>query len=287
MTQPRAELSFFERDDNDQGALVPTAMARSLWRDDQMHGVATSGALARRIERTVSEAGRGELVPARYTVDLFRPASMEACRTTATIVREGPRLVLVDAVLSQRRDGADVPVARASCLFLAPSTEPAGHVWEPSERPGPPPLEVVPVSQGPHVPWFGSEESDWSQDFRTLQNPGRKATWQTAVPLLVDEEVTPFQAVASIADSTSMVTNWGSRGVEHINCDITLTLARRPAGTEIGIAALDRVSSAGIAVGTAQVYDRQGPLGTSLVTSLANARRTVDFTEHDFTGSGA
>lgn len=277
---PRAELNFFERAGDD---LVPTAMAQSLWRTDQMHGVATSGALARSVEQAVKDAGRAELVPARYTVDLFRPASMGPCRTTATIVREGRRLALLDAVLTQ----GDVPVARASVLFLKPTTDPAGSVWQPAERPGPPPVEVAPVGQGPHVPYFGSEETGWSQDFRRNQNASRKFTWQTGVPVVAGEPSTPFQAVASIADSTSMVTNWGSNGVEYINCDITLTLARRPVGVEVGLSAVDWVGSDGIAVGTAHVFDRQGPLGTSLVTSLANSKRTVDFTQHDFTGSGA
>jgi hypothetical protein len=79
-----------------------------------------------------------------------------------------------------------------------------------------------------------------------------------------------------------MVTNWGSNGVEYINTDITLTLARLPAGREIGLSAVDRVSHHGIAVGTATVFDRQGRLGTTVVSSIANAKRTVDFEVHDF-----
>jgi hypothetical protein len=79
-----------------------------------------------------------------------------------------------------------------------------------------------------------------------------------------------------------MVTNWGSNGVEYINTDITLTLARLPEGREIGLVATDRVSHEGIAVGTATVFDRRGRLGTSVVTSIANAKRSVDFEVHDF-----
>jgi hypothetical protein len=278
------ELSFFERHGDE---LVPTPMAQSLWREDQMHGVATSGALARRLEQTIAAAGRRDLVPARYTVDLFRPASMGPCRTTASVVREGRRLMLVDAVLTQQLDEGEVAVARATALFLSPSSAPGGDVWQPAERPAPPPAEVAPPSSGPHVPWFATEETGWSQDFRKNQNASRKSTWQTGVPVVAGEPTTPFQAVASIADSTSMVTNWGSNGVEYINSDITLTLARLPLWLEVGLTAVDWVGCDGVAVGTAAVFDRQGPLGTSLVTSLANAKRTVDFTEHDFTGSGA
>ena len=122
----------------------------------------------------------------------------------------------------------------------------------------------------------------WTPSFADHQNASRKQTWQTGVPIVAGEVPTPFQAVASIADSTSMVTNWGSGGVEYINADISLTLARLPASLEIGLAATDRVDVDGVAVGTAAVFDRRGPLGTAVVSSLANAARSVDFTVHDF-----
>lgn len=274
-------LSFFTRAAGSAtGAevLQPLEVAQSLWGTGQLHGVAVSGALARAAERAVEEAGRSELRPARYTVDLFRPAHVEPCRVTTAVVRESARLCLVDAVLLQ----GDVAVARASTLFLKP-TEPApGEVWEPEESFGPPPLDLAPVGDDPRVPLFWSEGVGWAPSFGDHQNGGRKATWQTGVPVLDDEPISPFVAVASVADATSMVTNWGSEGVTHINTDITLTLARVPVSLEVGLAAVDRVSADGIAVGTAVVFDRAGRLGSAMVSSMANARRAVDFEENDF-----
>ena len=83
-----------------------------------------------------------------------------------------------------------------------------------------------------------------------------------------------------------MVTNWGANGVEYINTDIALTLAREPAGIEIGLAATDRVERDGIAVGTATMFDREGPLGTVIVAALANARRTVNFAHVEYSDDG-
>jgi hypothetical protein len=83
-----------------------------------------------------------------------------------------------------------------------------------------------------------------------------------------------------------MVSNWGSNGVEYINTDITLTLAREPDGTEIGLLATDRVEHDGIAVGTAAVFDRTGPLGTVIIAALANARRTVDLGSVTYSDDG-
>ena len=269
------QLSFFTSDGD---ALVPTDLAQSLWSEDQMHGVALSGALARTLERTVAELGRDDLRPARYSVDLFRAARMEPCRTHAVVVREGRRLCLVDVTLEQ----GDTPVARASGLFLAPSEAAPGEVWEPASDLAPPPLDLAPVSDEPRVPLFHSEGVGWDSSFASHQNGGRKMTWQSAVPVVAGERPSPFVAVASIADSASMVTNWGSEGVEHINTDISLALARLPEGLEVGLAALDRVSSDGIASAVAAVFDRRGRLGSVTVSSLANAKRSVDFEVHDF-----
>ena len=270
------QLSFFTRGDGN--ALVPTELACSLWSDDQVHGVALSGALARSLEHAVVETGRSDLRAARYTVDLFRAARMQPCRIRTVVVREGRRLCLVDAILEQD----DEPVARASGLFLAPSEPAPGEVWEPDTVFDPPPLELAPVSDEPRVPLFSSERLGWSTSFAEHQNGDRKMTWQTGMPVIPEERPSPFVAAASVADAASMVTNWGSNGVEQINTDITLTLARPPAGLEIGLAAVDRVSSEGIAVGTAVVFDRQGRLGAAVVSSLSNAKRTVDFAVHDF-----
>jgi hypothetical protein len=262
------DLSFFRAD----GALlVPTELAQSMWDTDQLHGVAVSGALARALERQVADHGRPDLHPARLTVDLFRPATMAPCDVTAEVVREGRRICVVDALLTQHGR----PVARATAVFLAATARTVGEVWSPSERPAPPPLDVAPPTTTPHVPFLHSA-SGWSQHFGEHQNASRKQLWSTAIPVLAGERITPFQAAAALADGASLVTNWGTRGVEYINTDITLTLARQPDGVEVGLWAVDRVEHAGIAVGTATVFDRTGPLGTAVVTSLANAASAVD-----------
>jgi hypothetical protein len=263
------ELSFFAADGD---LLVPTHMARSMWSENQMHGVAISGALARSAEQAVRSAARAELVGARSTVDLFRAATMEPCRLSAEVVREGPRLCLVDVSLVQ----GERRVARASALFLKPTTSAPGEIWSPSERPVPPPEDVAPPTDEPHVPFFSST-AGWSQNFGEHQNAARKQSWNSAIPVVAGERPSGFVAAASVADGASLVTNWGSDGVQYINTDVTLTLAREPVGPEIGLAAVDRVERDGIAVGTVAVFDRAGPVGTAVVTSLSNARRSIDF----------
>lgn len=269
-------FGLFRRDGD---LLVPQDMARSLWKADQMHGVATSAALGRAVEQTALAQGRADLRPARFTVDLCKAPSMDPCATRTEIMREGPRILVIDAELVQ--DGE--VVARARALFLKPGETPSGVVWTETETPQPPPPEIAPETGEPHVPFFFSD-SGWSQNFAEHQNPGRKQMWQTTLPVVLGEATTPFQGLAGAADSTSMVVNWGSEGVQHINTDITLSISRLPVGREVGISALAWHAYDGIATGTAVIFDRQGVLGTSTVTSLANAKRSVDFTSTEVLG---
>ncbi|WP_235737434.1 acyl-CoA thioesterase domain-containing protein [Nocardioides alcanivorans] len=214
------EIAFFHRD----GAqLVPTDVARSLWSDDQMHGVAISGALGQAAEDSLRGLGRGDLVPSRHTVDLFRPAKMAPCDLVTDVVREGNRLVLVDVRLEQEGE----LMARASALFLRATEEPPGEVWKRTELPEPPPFDVAPPNSGPRPPLFHSAEG-WSPDFLAHQNAEHKVIWNTVPWIVAGEEPSGYAAAAAVADSTTLVTNWGTRGVNYINADVTLTLARRP-----------------------------------------------------------
>jgi hypothetical protein len=233
-----------------------------------MHGVAVSGLLARALEDTLARVGRTELVPARYHVDLFRPALMTETTASAAVVREGPRLVLLDAVFEQ--DG--VTVARASAIFLRSTSTPGGEVWSADDRPVPP---EVTVAAGEAHSFLLASEKPWSNVLADHNNSGRHQLWYSPVPVVLGEEITPFQAVASAADNTSMVANWGSSGVEYINTDISLALSRRPASASVGLRAVDHIAADGVAVGAVEVFDRAGPLGVATVTALANRHRAV------------
>lgn len=264
-----SDLAFFQRLPDDR--FDPLPLACSLWSSDQLHGVALSGVLALGLEEEAGRLGTPGLVPARYHVDLFRPARMRPLEVHATVVRAGRRLALIDA--EARQDGE--PVARARCTLLATSEATPGEVWAARDRATPPPLEVAPVSEEPQLPLFSSDAA-WSSDFAEHQNAGRHTGWQTAVPTVLGEPMTPFQAVAALADTASMITHWGTAGIEYINTDISLALARLPHGLQIGLRALDHIAGDGVAVGVAEVFDRDGTIGTATVSALANTLRTVD-----------
>ena len=270
------KMAFFSADGD---VLTPLPLSQSSWSDKQMHGLALAGALARGIEAKINEMGRTDLRPSRMTVDMFKPGAMAPCTIETEVVREGRRIALVEATMMQ--DGERT--ARASAIFLLPSESPAGRVWQPGERPTPPPEDVVPVSEEPRIPFLHSEIG-WSQDFTAHQNPSQKTIWQVGMDIVDGEQLTPFQMAASMADSVNMVCNWGDQGVQFINTDITLGLSRLPVSRELGIRAVERTEEDGIAVGVAEMFDREGLFGQVLTTAIANARRTVDFTDSKFEG---
>ena len=230
--------------------------------------MAVSGALARCAERVLD---RTDLQPARWTVDLCRPAEMAPVTVRASIARSGRRLCLVESVLTQR----DCVVGKASALFLRPTLErPSGTVWAPPSSVQPPPRDLMPAGSEPRL--YFSIDAGWTATSAAHQNSSRKQLWLLPFTIVRGERPTPFQHVASVADVASVVTHWGDAGLEYINADITLNLVRLPTDYEVGLTALDRVEHDGIATGTAAVFDRAGRVGTALVSALVNTAATVD-----------
>ncbi len=247
---------FFTR----QGpAFVPSADARGPWAPDMMHGRLLAGLLAWTIE---CEYGDPDFHAGRVTVDLFRSPPMRPVEVRTNPVRTGRRIRVVDGEVTI--DG-DV-YARASVVMLKIGGQPDGDVWtvptwdapHPETLPEPElnaPWEMRPLTEG----WFGTYE--------------QKRMWLRETHSLVDgEEWTPLARVATAADIANPLANSGTQGLQFINGDITLYLARLPVDEWIGFEVSRHVSADGIAVGECAVYDTEGPIGTSTVSAVSQRR---------------
>lgn len=255
------------------GEYVPTRYARSAWSETMLNGPAAVAAAARTLER---EHGAEGFLPARLTVDLFSAVRFAPFAVDTEAVREGNRIRVADARVVQ--DGATV--ARATLVQLRLGEQPPGQVWR-SGRTIPVPAEVVdsPLTPGSH-PFFGSDTSaePWSQTMGAHQGVGRKRFWHHPLDVVAGEPATPFQRAATVAEATSLMAHWGSEGIGFINADLTVTLARLPRSGDIGLEADEHLSDAGVAVGTATLFDRHGTFGTGTVVAVSNAGRQIDFT---------
>jgi len=267
-----SEGGFFERFDSSDGErLRPTMAAASGWGPDSMRGMAVGGALAREAERVVLSTGRTDLRPVRWTLDLCRPAQLVETGITARVVREGRRVCLVDAELVQ--EGR--LVARASGLFAVPSASPRGSVWSPPRDALIPPPDDMPPLRGALRHYF-TDGPGWRTRDGGHRTEGRRQSWHAPFPIVRGEPVSRFQWVASVADVANVVANWGTCDLEFINADVTVNMVRLPRADELGLSGSEHLKDAGIAVGGAVLFDRDGPFGTVTVSALANAEHAVD-----------
>ncbi|MEV0064190.1 acyl-CoA thioesterase domain-containing protein [Nocardia sp. NPDC050718] len=256
------QTAFFDTDPTAPGLLCPTPVAGSGWAGGQMRGMAVSAALAREVEHRVAELGSDSLRPTRWTLDLFRPVAMRPGTVETEIVRTGTRLCLVDARLHQ--DGT--PVAAARALYLAAGEAPTGRCWSASGAPIPPPPTWHRAPDDSRIYYSG--DAGWDADPTQHHNISRNRLWHKSIPVIHGEEASPFQFACAVADVSNVVTNLGSQGLEYINTDVTVALSRLPIGDEMGVSATDRHERDGIAIGTAELYDRTGVFGTTTVTAL-------------------
>ncbi|WP_411194560.1 acyl-CoA thioesterase domain-containing protein [Rhodococcus jostii] len=236
----------------------------SGWSSDMVVGPAILGLLARAAEERNPDEG---FFATRLTADLFRPVRMARIDTNSHVVRWGHRIRVVDSALLQ--DG--VVVARASVIFYRKANNAEGERWASPDTPKPPPAETLPgermigISEPSHG-WM-----PWSRTDTALHTATRKRIWARNWAAVEDETATPFVRAAMVSDLTNLVTNLGTAGIGYINGDVTLTLARTPEGPDLGLEADNHLDSNGIAVGSATLFDRQGRLGTCLVTAIEQA----------------
>lgn len=260
-----APLTLF-RAGKKRSDLHPLSDAASAWGSGAaMRGMAVSAALAREALHRVREDVGDGWTAGRWTVDFGRPALMEPSSTRARTVRRGRRLTLVEVEMTQAGDRV---VAWGRGAFLRPAHPASGRVWEPS------PVGIVAppdlCSEDSRLYW--STSVGWTADSEDHQGADRKGVWQHPFEIVEGERTEPFPLVAGTADIASMVTQWGNRGVQHINLDLSLHLVRVPVSIEngIGVASLLRAARGGQAIGTAAIFDSVGMLGTAAVTALQN-----------------
>jgi hypothetical protein len=258
------DTCFFVTDGTDY---VPTRLAQGPW-GPSLSGNYIGGLLGRAVEDGVDDP---DLLPARLTVDLLRPVALEPLQVRWSVVREGRRLKLVDAEMTQH----DVMVARASALFLRRGEHPAATVWtapvvmpaippEPDVHPDDIPMLLHAYGRDPVVGAPGVGVHEWRHD-------GQKFAWLRETKSLVDDEpLSPFARAVMAADVTSSLTHWGTEGLHFINADYTVTLSRLPEGVYIGLAALTHYGDAGVATGVATLFDERGPIGSGVALALAN-----------------
>jgi hypothetical protein len=230
-----------------------------------LHGRLLAGLAARTIER---DHGDDKFMPVRLTVDLYRAPTMELTTVESTLVRAGGRVRVVDAEIVVGGQA----VARASSIWLLRGETPEGE-------------DVIPGSSNwdaelptEDAPQFASVDAAF--DIRPVGERGfgapgpepRRVWLRDRRPIVAGESFTPFVRVALCADFASPLANSSPTGLDYINADLTLHIARRPAGEWIGVETAERVAADGVSVAQCRYVDERGPLGFSSVSAVLTPR---------------
>jgi acyl-CoA thioesterase len=251
----------------DGDSYLPGGMTRGPW-GAAMGGQIVGGLLAWGIEQSGVDP---DLQPARFTIDLLRPALLEPVQIQTSVQREGRRIKLVDGALVQN----GMTIARASALFLRRGEHPDGEVWTAPVRM--PPLPTDSDVFPPEMPFFiwgyGTNPEKGTRGMTEWeQSHAQKFAWTRIFrPMVRGHPLTPFTRLAFVGDITSSLTHWGTGGLRYINADYTVTASRLPDGEYLGLAAQSHYGTAGVATGSATLFDRHGPIGTSSALALAQS----------------
>lgn len=261
--------SHFTRIDED--TYQPTAYAKSHWGDDHLNGPAVCGLAARVLEEKFGAPG---FVPARTTVDLFRAARSTPTTVDVRMVREGRRIRSAECTILQNGVG----VARAVVVSYRTSQAPRGQEWQRTVDFVPP----TPTDDDVVTAYVGSDDRGWTRGPGDHQNTSRKRFFNRGIDVVAGQENSPYVRAVMLAESTSFVTNLGTEGVGYINGDLTVGLARLPKSAWIGVQADSHWAADGVSVGTATLFDDEGPFGSGMVTAIANPAAQIDFTGGSF-----
>lgn len=247
------------------GAFAPTESAAGYWGEGLLSGPAVVGLAASALEERF---GAPEFQPARFTVDLLKPARQLPTHVQTRLIRDGRRLRHAECDVIQ----GDWIVARATLMQYLRSDSPGGGEWSA------PATFTPPAHAAGDVVYVGSDDAGWSPMGEQHQNVSRKRAYYRGLDVVAGRPVSPFVRAAIVAEAaTNLVVNLGEAGIGYINGDISVALSRLPVGEFLGVQADTHLSADGVSVGTATLFDDAGPFGTGMVTALANPAARIDF----------
>lgn len=239
--------------------LIPSPSAAGPWSNEMVGGRQVAGLVAWAVERD-----QGRDTPfrvARLTVDMFRPVPMVPLRVTTRLDRDGRRLRMLHVSVWD----ANAEVSRGSALLLATSEHPRSAPWTPEDSTMPDPESLESGRYLPAMSW----------EFRTAAplGHGRGQVWIRELgPLVAGSDMSPLVRAVAASDFVNPLANSGAEGLEFINADVTVSLARYPGGEWVGLEVIGHLGADGLAVGSAWLSDSEGRFGQCVTTATPDPR---------------
>jgi hypothetical protein len=241
----------------------PTGLARGPWDANSCHAGPPTALLVRALERLVPDERL-----ARITVELMRPIPMAGFRVQAEIRRPGRSVTFSEAEILDE----DRVYARAFAMQLrriddfecatAPAAVPDLAAAVAGE---------FPIRSSTHgLEWLLSSVEVRYDPTESLGEGGPTTMWmRTKVPILADEEPSPFQRIMPLADCGNGVSyNEYLDRVLFLNPDLEVSLHREPVGEWFCSKVRSHWQPDGTGLSDAELFDVGGPVGRAVQNLL-------------------
>ena len=237
-----------------------TALTIGPWDVGLQHAGPPAALLLREAERA-GGIDCGQTV--RLAYDIFAPVPVGPVQVSATVVRPGRRIELVEAVLTA---GDARPLMRLSAWRMRTRADGAAE-----DRPEPHPAAAGWQDSRPETAAFFSQEIayhralEWRFATGSFNSPGpASACTRPDCELVAGEKMTPLQHLLVMTDAASGISaalDWTT--MSFANVDLSLALHRAPEGEWLGMDARTVLGGTGAAQCYAVLFDEAGTIGRS------------------------
>ncbi len=253
--------------DGDRQVFESTMGTASNWDARIQHGSPPLALLTKVIEELAADSDGMRI--GRVTLDLLGAVPVAPVTVRAWVLRPGTRISLMTAEMTAAADGDDRVVARVTAWLLAPS-----DTRDVATDRYPPLVEGEAATQ--EHGWAGApgylETVSWRSQ-TTAAGDAAIGWLSPVVPLVAGEDATDVQRLMMVVDSANGVgAALDPQRFVFMNTDTTVHLHRTPRGSDFALRARGSIGPDGIGVTTAEIFDRQGFIGTSAQTLLVQRR---------------
>ena len=256
---------------HDGDRFVPTVLTTGPWDPAAQHGGAPAALLAGAIE---SVDAPGPMQVARITFELLRPVPLTPLQVTTEVLRPGRKVQLVQASL-RTDDGTEVMRATALRIRVAALDLPAGVDHEDPAPIGPEHGRILEFpGESTEQPAYHSHANEIRFVEGGFDRPGPATGWiHLRVPVVAGEPTTPTMRACGAADFGNGF-SWALPRGEwlFINPDLTVHLARPPAGEWIALASTTSFGPEGAAMAESALYDATGRIGRAAQSLILDRR---------------
>jgi Thioesterase-like superfamily len=247
-------MAYFER----LGArrFRATEHTGGAWDLETQHIAPALGLLAHTVEQDRDARRHDGLVLTRLSYDILGTVPIDDFAIEVGVVRAGRTIELAEAVLGH----GGRPAVRLRAWLMEQRDTSAIEGTGLDRIPGP--AEMEPWD--PTTVWPGGLIESVEVRRRQVE-PGRASHWiRTTQPLLDDEEVSTFAAIAGLLDVANGMTVRASPGeVSFPNVDLTAHFFARPTGGWLGMDTRVSFGPDGVGLTSSVLHDeRVGPIGT-------------------------